>query len=456
MPALIRFLAALAIFVTPTAAFANSTAAARAVQQFTLDNGMLVVVVPDHRTPVVTHMLWYRIGAADDPYGKSGIAHFLEHLMFKGTAKHPGGKFSQQIAAVGGQENAFTSYDYTGYFQRVSRENLGSMMEFEADRMTGLVLGEDVIAAERNVILEERNQRIDNDPSARLSEQVQAAQYLNHPYHRPTIGWRHEMETLNREDALAFYRRYYQPDNAFLIVAGDVTADEVKALAEKTYGKIPKPATPIAARVRPQEPPQIAERRLTFADLRVTQPSLQRSYLVPSLTNAKENEGDALEMLAYVLGSGSNSRLYRALVIEKRLATTAGAWYQGTSLDPTRFGVYGTPAAGVPLEKLETAIDAEIETMLDNGPSAEELERAKSRLIADTVYAQDNQSQLARMYGAALATGSTVRAVLERPDRLRAVTPEQVRDVARRYLDKRRSVTGYLVKDGAAREEKKS
>jgi zinc protease len=456
LPALIRLLAVLAICALPTAALAGSPAAARAVEQFTLDNGMQVVVVPDHRTPVVTHMLWYRIGAADDPYGKSGIAHFLEHLMFKGTANHPGGHFSQQIAAVGGQENAFTSYDYTGYFQRVSRENLGSMMEFEADRMTGLVLGEDVIAAERDVILEERNQRIDNDPSARLSEQVQAAQYLNHPYHRPTIGWRHEMETLNREDALSFYRRYYQPDNAFLIVAGDVTADEVKALVAKTYGKIPRAATPIGPRVRPQEPPQIAERRVTFADLRVTQPSLQRSYLVPSLTTAQNSEGDALEMLAYVLGGGANSRLYRALVIEKRLATTAGSWYQGTSLDPTRMGIYGTPAAGVSLETLEAAIDVQIAALLDSGPTTEELERAKSRLIADTIYAQDNQSQLVRMYGAALATGSTVRAVLERPDRLRAVTAEQVRDVARRYLDKRRSVTGYLVKDGAAREEKKS
>ncbi|MEJ0075502.1 MAG: pitrilysin family protein [Alphaproteobacteria bacterium] len=440
----------------PAAAHAGSAVAAPTVQQFTLDNGLLVVVVPDHRTPVVTHMLWYRIGAADDPFGKSGIAHFLEHLMFKGTAKNPGGRFSQQIAAVGGQENAFTSYDYTGYFQRVSRENLGAMMAFEADRMTGLVLGEDVIASERDVILEERNQRIDNDPSARLSEQVQAAQYLNHPYHRPSIGWRHEMETLNREDALAFYRRYYQPDNAILIVAGDVTVDEVKALAEKTYGKLEK-RTPLPARVRPQEPPQIAERRLTFADLRVTQPSLQRSYLVPSLTSAKDKEADALEMLSYVLGGGANSRLYRAVVVEKRLATTAGSWYQGTSLDATRFGIYGTPAAGVPLEKLEAAIDAEIERLLDSGPAADELERAKSHMIAEFIYAQDNQSQLARLYGAALATGSTVRAVLERPERLRAVTPEEVRDAARRYLDKRRSVTGYLVKDAAApREEKKS
>jgi zinc protease len=452
LPALIRLLAILAICAMPAAAPAG---AAPAVQQFTLDNGLLVVVVPDHRTPVVTHMLWYRIGAADDPYGKSGIAHFLEHLMFKGTAKHPAGRFSQQIAAVGGQENAFTSYDYTGYFQRVSRENLGAMMEFEADRMTGLVLSEDVIASERDVILEERNQRIDNDPSARLSEQVQAAQYLNHPYHRPSIGWRHEMETLNREDALAFYKRYYQPDNAILVVAGDVTVDEVKALVEKTYGKLEK-RMPLPPRVRPQEPPQIAERRLSFADLRVTQPSLQRSYLVPSLTTATGNEGDALEMLAYVLGGGANSRLYRSLVIDKHLATTAGSWYQGSSLDPTRFGIYGTPAAGVPLDKLEAAIDAEVTALLDTGPTAEELERSKSRMIADFIYAQDNQSQLVRLYGAALATGSTVRDVLERPDRLRAVTAEQVRDAARRYLDKRHSVTGYLVKDGAPREEKKS
>src|ERR1044071_9766677 len=254
LPALIRLLAVILACVMPAAAHAGPAAAAPSVQQFTLDNGLLVVVVPDHRTPVVTHMLWYRTGAADDPFGKSGIAHFLEHLMFKGTATNPAGRFSQQIAAVGGQENAFTSYDYTGYFQRTSRETLGTMMAFEADRMTGLVLTDDVIASERNVILEERNQRIDNEPSARLGEQVQAAQYLNHPYHRPTIGWRHEMETLDRQDALAFYRHYYQPDNAILIVAGDVTADEVKALAEKTYGKIEK-RTPLQPRVRPKAPP---------------------------------------------------------------------------------------------------------------------------------------------------------------------------------------------------------
>jgi zinc protease len=240
-----------------------------------------------------------------------------------------------------------------------------------------------------------------------------------------------------------------------LIVAGDVTAEEVKALAEKTYGKIERRGE-IGARKRPQEPPQIAERRVTFADLRVTQPSLQRGYLVPSFTTAKDNEGEALELLAYVLGGGSNSRLYRALVMEKRLATNTGAWYQGTSLDVTRFGVYATAAAGTSLEKVEGAIDAEIETVLDKGVAPEELERAKNRMISDYIYAQDNQSTLARQYGAALTTGSTVEAVLARPDRLRAVTTEQIRDAARRYLDKRQSVTGYLIREGAPREEKKS
>ena len=452
---LIRVFLFLGLCVALAALHPAPAAAAPAVSQFTLGNGLTVVVIPDRRTPVVTHMLWYRVGAADEPPGKSGIAHFLEHLMFKGTAKNPAGRFSQQLAAIGGQENAFTSNDYTGYFQRTAREHLGTLMEFEADRMTGLVLTDDIIASERNVILEERNQRIENEPGARLAEQVAAAQYLNHPYGKPTIGWRHEMETLDRADALAFYKRFYAPDNAVLVVAGDVTPDEVRTLAENSYGKIERHG-PIGERRRPQEPPQIADRRVTFADLRVTQPSLQRSYLVPSYATAKDGDADALDVAAHVLGGGSNSRLYRALVMEQRIATNAGAWYQGTSLDASRFGLYGTAAAGTALEKVESATDAVIAAFLDKGPTAEELERAKSRMIADYVYAQDNQSTLARMYGAALTTGSTVADLQARPERIRAVTAEQVRDAARRYLDKRHSVTGYLVREGTPREEKRS
>jgi len=452
---LIRILSVIGLLAALATLAARDARAASAVTQFSLANGVEVVVIPDHRTAVVTHMIWYRAGAADEPLGKSGIAHFLEHLMFKCTAKNPAGRFSQQLAAIGGQENAFTTNDYTAYYQRTSRDHLATLMDFEADRMTGLVLTDGVIASERQVILEERNMRVDNEPSARLSEQMGAMQYLNHPYHHPTIGWRHEMESLDRTDALAFYHRFYSPENAVVVIAGDVSPEEVKTFAENTYGKIPRHG-PTIERKRPQEPPQIAERRVTFADPRVTQPSLQRTYLVPSFTTAKGDDGYALDVLAHILGGGSNSRLNRALEMEQRLATGIGAWYQGTSLDDSRFGFYGTPASGVSLDKLEAAIDGVIAAFIEQGPSAEELERSKSRMIADYVYAQDNQSTLARMYGAALTSGETVADIQQRPAKLKAVTAEQVRDVARRFLDKRRSVTGYLVRDNGGREEKKS
>jgi len=425
------------------------------VSHYTLPNGLELVVVPDRRTPVVTHMIWYKVGSADETAGKSGIAHFLEHLMFKGTAKHPAGQFSQTLSRIGGQENAFTSTDYTGYFQRTSREYLPTLMEFEADRMTGLTLSDDAVRPELQVVLEEQNMRVANNPGARLGEQVAAALYLNHPYGRPVIGWRHEIEQLNREDALAFYRRFYTPNNAVVVVAGDVRAEEVKALADKTYGKV-EPRATIGPRVRPLEPVPEAVRRVTLADPRVGQPSLQRSYLVPSYASAKPGEAEALDVLAHVLGSGSTSRLYRVLVADKNIATNAGAWYQGAALDATRFGVYAAPKPGVTLPQLEDAMDTVIATVADEGLSADELERAKSRMIADVIYDQDNQSTLARWYGTALTTGMTVESVHTWPDRIHAVTADAVRAAARQYLDKRRSVTGYLVKEASRPEEKRS
>src|ERR671929_832915 len=215
------------------------------LSSFTLDNGLDVIVVPDHRAPVVTHMIWYRNGSADDPIGQSGIAHFLEHLMFKGTEKHPAGEFSQVVSALGGQENAFTSFDYTAYFQRVAREHLKTMMEFEADRMTGLVLDDAVVAPERDVVLEERRMRVETDPAAQLSEAMATALFVHHPYGNPIIGWMHEIETLDREHALAYYRRFYTPENAILVVAGDVVEEEVRRLADRTYGRVaPQGARP--------------------------------------------------------------------------------------------------------------------------------------------------------------------------------------------------------------------
>jgi zinc protease len=414
------------------------------VSHFTLGNGLEVVVVPDHRSPVVTHMIWYKVGAADETPGKSGLAHFLEHLMFKGTTQNPGDRFSQEVAAIGGQENAFTSSDYTGFYQRVPREHLKEMMALEADRITGLVLTNDVVRPELSVVLEEQNMRVANNPSSRMAEQMDAALYLNHPYGRPVIGWRPEIEALDRDGALAFYRRFYTPNNAIVVVAGDVTAEEVKAAAEETYGKI-APRAQISPRDRPKEPAQEASRTVTLADARVEQPSISRYYLVPSRTTAKPGESEALEVLAHVLGSGSSSRLYRGLVVDQGVALNAGAYYSGTALDYGKFDVYGSPKQGKTLHDVEMALDAVLADVSERGITADELDLAKNRLIADAVYAQDNQATLARWYGAALATGETVDMVRNWPEAIRAVTADAVREAARTWLNRRASVTGYLV-----------
>jgi zinc protease len=425
------------------------------VSHFTLANGLEVVVLPDRRAPVVTHMVWYKVGAADETAGKSGLAHFLEHLMFKGTAKNPAGQFSKVVASIGGQENAFTTNDYTGYFQRVSREHLKTLMEFEADRMTGLVLSEEAVAPELKVVLEEQNQRVANNPRAKLSEQIEAALYLNHPYGKPVIGWRHEIEQLTRDDAIAFYKRFYTPNNAILVVAGDVTADEVKSLAEATYGKV-APVVEIGPRRRPQEPDQIAARHVTLADPRVQQPSLQRHYVVPSATTAKPGEAEALEVLAFILGHGNTCRLYRKLVAEQEIAVGAGGWYSGTAVDATQFSVYGSPKPEVTLQQLEQAIDSVIDDLVAHGVTPDEVERAKYRLVADAIYVQDSQSSMARWYGASLASGLTVDQVTNWPDRIRKVTADEVNAAAKTWLDKRRSATGYLIKTISKREEKRS
>ena len=421
------------------------------ITHFSLANGLEVVVIPDRRTPVVTHMVWYRVGSADETPGKSGLAHFLEHLLFKGTKKNPQGLFSQTVATIGGSENAFTAHVFTGYFQRTTRDRLKLLMEFESDRMTGLVLSDDVVKPELQVVLEEQNMRVANNPGARLSQQMDAALYLNHPYGRPIIGWRHEIEKLTREDALEFYRRFYSPNNAILIVAGDVTVDEVKRLAEETYGKVPVVAD-IKPRMRPQEPTQEAPRTVTLADPRVTQPSMHRYYVVPSYATGRPGEGEALDVLAHILGHGSNSRLYQKLVLQSDIAVNTNAGYHGTAVDATRISFSATPKPGISLAQTEEAIDAVIADVIEKGVTAEELERAKSRLLADAVYAQDNQSTLARWYGAGLTTGQTVEQIKTWPDRLRNVTADDVRNAAAQWLDKRRSVTGYLVRQTGAKD----
>jgi zinc protease len=445
------------VAVSTSGALAQTTVTSAPPATFTLGNGLQVVVIPDHRTPVVTQMIWYKVGSADETPGKSGLAHFLEHLMFKGTSKHPAGEFSQTVLRIGGNENAFTSTDYTGYFQRVPREELGKMMEFEADRMTGLILKDENVLPERDVVLEEYNMRVANNPEARLTEQIMAALYLNHPYGRPVIGWHQEIEQLDRTDALAFYRRFYAPNNATLVIAGDIDATDVRPMAERTFGAIAaQPAIP-ARRLRPQEPEPAAPRTVTLSDPRVEQPGLRRYYLVPSAATAAAGEGPALDVLAQLMGGGSNSYLYRRLVVDRPLAVNAGAAYQGTSLDATQFSISASPRSGVEFAQIEQVIDDVIADIGQNPVRAEDLERVKTQLIAEAIYAQDNQATLARWYGGALTTGLSIEDIRSWPDRIRAVTAEQVREAAQKWLDKKRSVTGYLIKDNKPkREEKRS
>ena len=436
---------------------AQTTVTSERPATFTLPNGLQVVVIPDHRTPVVTQMIWYKVGSADETPGKSGLAHFLEHLMFKGTAKHPVGEFSQTVLKIGGNENAFTSTDYTGYFQRVPREQLAKMMEFEADRMTGLILKDENVLPERDVVLEEFNMRVANNPDARLTEQIMAALYLNHPYGRPVIGWHQEIEKLDREDALAFYKRFYAPNNAILVIAGDTDAKEVRPMVERTFGEVSAQPAISAHRLRPQEPTPAAPRTVTLSDPRVEQTGLRRYYLVPSANTAASGESPALDVLAQLMGSGANSYLYRALVIDQPLAVSAGAGYQGTSLDSTQFMISVSPKPGVEFSQIEQVIDRVIADVGQNPVRSEDLERVKTQLIAEAIYAQDNQATLARWYGGALTTGLSIDDIRSWPDRIRAVTAEQVREAAQKWLDKKRSVTGYLIKDATPkREEKRS
>ena len=412
-------------------------------ETFTLANGMQVVVVTNRRAPVVSHHVWYKVGSADSPLGKSGLAHFLEHLMFKGTKSLAPGEFSRIVARNGGNENAFTGPDYTGYFQTIAKDRLELVMRMEADRMANLQLEQQEVLHERAGVLEERSQRVDNDPAARLSEQLNATQFYHHPYRIPVIGWRHEMATYTREDALDFYRTWYAPNNAVLIVAGDIDAAELRPLAEKYYGAIQ--ARPVPARVRVQEPPQEAARTVVLSDPRVQQPSWIRSYLAPSFTAGATEHAYALEVLAEIFGGTSTSRLYRSVVIGQKLATSAGAYYRGSSLDLATFRIYATPRPGVTLDQLEAAVDAELARLKAEPITDEEVERATKRLVAEATYAQDSLSTAVRSFGVALATGRTVDDVEAWPERIRAVTAAQVEAAAAYVFRAETSVTGRLV-----------
>lgn len=414
------------------------------VTSFTLGNGMQVVVIPDRRAPVVTHMVWYKAGAADEPQGKAGIAHLLEHLMFKGTQRHPDGEFSEIVRANGGEENAFTSQDYTAYFQRVMKDRLPLVMELESDRMKNLILTDEQVLPERNVVKEERRQRTDNEPASLLSEQLDAAMFVAHPYGKPVIGWMDQVAQLTRQDAMDFYAQHYQPQNAILIVAGDVSPDEVKALAERHYGPIQN-TRPAIERQRPSEPPPNAERRVLMRDARVSTPSWQRQYVTPAARHLPAREEAALSLLAEILGGGTQSRLYRSLTVDKKLAAHAGAWFSADMLDHGNIGVYAAPNPGVGLEELEKALDEVLAGLAEKGVTQQELDRSRNQALAGAVYVLDSQQSLARMFGVALTTGQSVEDVLSWDEDMAKVTVADVNAAARKYLDRRASVTGVLL-----------
>jgi zinc protease len=394
-------------------------------------------------------MVWYRAGSADETRGVSGIAHFLEHLMFKGTETLAPGEFSATVAANGGSDNAFTSYDKTAYHQRIAADRLDLMMQMEAERMHNLRLTEEDVRTEREVIIEERNQRVENDPAAQMREQLRAAQYLNHPYGTPIIGWRHEMEELDRDDALAFYQQFYAPNNAVLVVAGDVSPEEVKRLAQIHYEPIP--ANPdLTPRARPSEPPQLAERRIAFADPRVAQPYVMRSYLAPERDPGNQTDAAALTLLAEVLGGGQSSVLTRKLQFESQQAVYAGAWYSGVSLDDSSFGLIIVPTPDQTLEQAEAALDQALAEFISEGVDQAQLDRIKFQIKASQIYARDSASGIARRYGDALTSGLTIKDVQDWPDVLQAVTGDDIIAAAQKVLDRRKSVTAYLTSQESA------
>ncbi len=409
-------LLALLVVIPPHAP--TGAAAEPVVETARLDNGMEIIVIPDHRAEVVTHMVWYRVGSADEVAGKSGIAHFFEHLMFRGTQRWPDGTFSERIAALGGHDNAFTSYDYTAYFQRIARGRLGDVMAMEADRMQNLIINPEIVAVERDVILQERSSRVDTRPSALLAEAVRARLHTR-AYGVPVIGWRAEIGALNAEDAAGFYKRYYAPDNAVLVVAGDVSLVDLLPLAQKHYGAL-QPQN------RPREPrPQV--QKLTVKnwqkpeirrDGRVRQPQWSRYYRLPVFTLETRAAFAALDVGLEILAGGTTSRLYQRLVVRDTLAVGAGAYSDTVRLNNGEVVVYANPQEIKKITHIAAAIDAEIEKLLTQEIAHDELARAKTRLSAELIYARDSQQSMAQIFGANAVLGIAPRYVLDWPQEI--------------------------------------
>ena len=409
----------------PTAAWANT-------QEYKLTNGMKIIVKEDHRAPVVVSQVWYRAGSMDEFNGTTGVAHVLEHMMFKGTKKVPGGEFSKRIAAAGGRDNAFTSRDHTTYFEQLQKSKLPLSFELEADRMQNLIISDVEFAKEINVVMEERRLRTDDKPQALVSEQLMASAYQAHPYRRPIIGWMDDLQNMTAQDARNWYQRWYAPNNAVLVVVGDVQPAEILKLAQRYFGAI-KPH-PLPGRKPQVEPTQTGVKRVVVkAPAKL--PYLAMAYHAPVLRNAEKDwEPYALEVLAGVLDGNDSARLNQALVRDRQLASAVGTGYDSVARGPGIFMVDGTPSQGKSVAELEAGLREQLEKIKQEGVTEEELKRVKAQVIAGQVYQRDSMFYQAMLIGEYETAGLPHAAIETRLAKLKAVTAQQVQDVARKYL----------------------
>jgi zinc protease len=410
------------------------------VFQFALENGLQVTVVPDHRAPVVTQILLYRVGAADDPPGLSGLADLFQHAVFRA------GIAAQGSSQGGGRDCSFTTHDYTAFCEEVAKASLRGVMSVDADRFANLALTDRDVRAGLDMLLVERHRRIEDDPQALMQEQMQAALFLSHPYGRPVTGWPEEARHIGSLEAQAFYGRHYAPNNAYLLVAGDITPDEARVDAEATYGRLA--AHELHPRAEFAQPPRLGETTLIISRDDVKVPLVLRLYRVPSYTEARPGEAEALQVLAQLLGGDPTSILYRELVVRRKLATQIGASYEGYARDDGTLGISALARPGVRLDILEKTIDGIVNATMSAAPNAADLERAKTQLVADAIYGHDGPLHLASAYGQSLAIGLTAQDVEDWPNRIRAVSADAVRKVAANDVILREAVTGYLLPAG--------
>jgi len=431
-----RLVAAVLLMAGPAAA---QSAGEWSPQSFVLSNGLQAVVLPDHRAPVVTHMLWYRVGSADETLGKAGLAHFLEHLMFKSTSTLPAGEYFRTISRNGGQANGGTSYDFTNYHFRIAKDRLPQMMRMEADRMANLQLAEEEVAPERSVVLGERRQRVDSEPAAVLDEMVWAKLYLGHPYAIPVIGSEQEIAALSREDAIDWYREWYGPENAILVVAGDITAAELEPLAKDIYGVIPRRGD-LKSRSLPEVKPLVASVEVRHSDPKVRQAQWQRNWIGVPLGHA---DAAALQVGMQILGGGRTSRLYSGLV-EGGVAVMTEAWsHEMEAAGP--LGLTVQPAQGVSLETARDEALSVVRAFITEGPTAEELARAKKTMAANSIFRRDKQAAAANWYGVLLTAGLTLDEIAAQDERIVAVSAADVRAVMRKYLQAANHVDALLL-----------